>query len=90
MGLADCLGTPIKGGSIVAYPGRRGSHVWINVGRVAGVEWFEHRFYGMRPILLVDRLDKYSGKTKRVRVERLDRVITTPFESLEQVVGGLR
>ena len=90
MGLADCVGTPIVVGSIIVYPVRYGSSMHMTVGRVAGVEWFEHRHYGMRPILLVDRLDKYDGSIKRVKVERIDRVIVTPLTILEQVVGGLR
>ena len=90
MGLADCIGTPIVVGSIIVYPVRYGSSMHMTVGRVAGWEMVESHYYGEHHVLLVDRLDKHDGTIKRVKVERIDRVVVTPLESLGQVVGGLR
>jgi hypothetical protein len=43
----DCLARPVKVGDLITYPGRRGSSMWINHGRVVEIveckNWYDSR-----------------------------------------------
>ena len=82
--MKDFLGNTIKVGSYVAYPGRRGSSLWMNVGRVAEMNTVDGS-------LTVDRIREsgaghYGDTTdtidvipRRVRVY-LDRVVVVDIQ----------
>lgn len=77
--MTDVRGKEIKVGSTVAYPDRRGAHLWLNVAKVIAVttrsafEWVDATIgydYVSKPVLKVKRADGTIS-----RVQRIDRVV---------------
>lgn len=56
--MLDFRGKEISVGSTVVYPGRRGSSMWLNQGRVTAIREFPHQ-------LVIERQPTYSGEKSR-------------------------
>jgi hypothetical protein len=75
--LNDLLGVPIEVGDRIAYPGRRGSNVYMNVGTVTGFD----TFYGT---IRVKRTNTSSQRVfgREVTLTGYDRVVV-----LDKAIG---
>lgn len=91
--MKDWRGTPIVNGSIVVYPGRQGSNVWLNEARVlmAGVDGKDWRGND-KPILIVERLRESHFGTrdvdnKQVTLRRISNVtvVAPPTSGLDAI-----
>lgn len=71
----DCIGNDVKVGDVITYPGRSGSSLWMNFGKVTKITkiFDRHSYYGygpseyimvqvLRPLLSWD--DKLEGWKK--------------------------
>ena len=83
--VTDCNGTELKEGQIISYPGRRGSHMYINIGRIAFI-------YPAVGYINVQR--RVPGSTefseKYVLIRRTDRVSVLAQPTPQSVVGNYR
>lgn len=78
----DMLGQKISKGDYVAYPGRSGSHIWVNISRVVGLETKSHWCNSSNYEVL--KVVNASSGTRRIStVECLDRVIKLGPEAIE-------
>jgi hypothetical protein len=76
----DWRGTPIKKGSIIVYPGRQSSAMWMVEAEVLEVTTVEHWNTSI-PALLVQPLRAgFFGRTnkKPVRITAIERVTVLP------------
>lgn len=72
----DARGIEIRNGDIVAYPDRRGAHLWLNIARVVDVNavrwgYRPERGSDFYPVLRV----KADGSEIESDVQRIDRVV---------------
>lgn len=78
--LLDWLGTEIIRGSLIIYPGRVGSSMWLNLGEVVEVKKVPHRWYPDRDDWRLRVCPLRSTHSSRppergsVVLDRLDRV----------------
>lgn len=74
----DWRGTPIEVGSIIVYPGRHSSYLWMNEGEVLSLSTFEE-WGRTKPMLRVrrtreerwDRTHEVSGESTLTAVHRV-------------------
>jgi len=53
----DCCGNDVKVGDVITYPGRTGSSLWMNFGKVTKItQKTEDSYYGKRTFTLVQVL----------------------------------
>jgi hypothetical protein len=77
--LNDLLGVPIETGDRIAYPGRRGSNVYMNVGTVTGTD----SFYGRIRVKRTNTSENSNGTAGReVTLTGFERVVV-----LEKDIG---
>lgn len=78
----DMLGQKISEGDYVAYPGRSGSNLWVNISRVVGIETKAHWYTADN----YDSLKVVNAKSRTGKistVECLDRLIKLSPEAIE-------
>ena len=72
--LKDARGQEIKLGSLVAFPGRAGSSLWLTIGKVVGIttrERWDYNGYKNVPVLIIQP----NNDVKKTRTEILHRVV---------------
>lgn len=91
--VTDCVDTPIEVGSVITYPGRRGSGMWMNVGIVTAIEprtdpyHYPPDYTALHLESFVDHFDYQARKSvraiKRVQITKIGRVTVTPLTEAE-------
>ena len=79
----DCNGTELKEGQIISYPGRRRSHMYMNIGRIAFI-------YPAVGYINVQRRMPGSKEfsEKYVLIRRTDRVSVLEQPTPQSIVGN--
>ncbi len=75
--IKDILGKKVEPLDVIAYPGRSGSSVWMNVGTVQGILLSE--YYG-RPIEILV-VKRHAGKKRIVHLTNLRNIVVIPGEA---------
>ena len=80
----DMLGQKIEEGDYIAYPGRSGSHLWVTISKVIGMEVKTHSWGINATNYDILKVVNASSGTKRIStLECLDRVIKLGSEAIE-------
>jgi len=80
--IKDILGVELRVGDVIAYPGRRGSRMWMNVGSI--VNFGSYKYLGYDDIDSMKTIIVKKSCTKGIgTITRIDRVVkvangTTP------------
>lgn len=80
----DMIGQKIEEGDYVAYPGRHGSRLWVNISKVIGIEIKTHSWGFNATNYDILKVVNTKSKTGKIAIiECLDRVIKLGPDAIE-------